>query len=71
MWVVTVQKNVILLEINPYKQKTLCDFLVTQKELGIAIVNILDLKQRGARLFYTKDGREIPVHRIYKPLHHG
>ena len=58
-------ENVILLEINPYKQKTLCDFLVTQKELGIAIVNILDLKQRGARLFYTKDGREIPVHRIY------
>jgi len=58
-------ENVILLEIHPEKQKTLCDFLITQKDLGIAIVDILDLKKRGERLFYDKDGHEIPVHRIY------
>ncbi len=58
-------ENVILLEIHPEKQKTLCDFLITQKELGIAIVDILDLKKRGERLFYEKGSREIPVHRIY------
>jgi hypothetical protein len=58
-------ENVILLEIHPDKQKTLCDFLITQRELGIAIVDILNLKKRGKLLFYEKDGREIPVHRIY------
>ena len=58
-------ENVILLEVQPEKQKTLCDFLVTRKELGIAIVDILTLKKRGAHLFYQKDGRDIPVHRIY------
>jgi hypothetical protein len=58
-------ENVILLEIHPEKQKTLCDFLITQRELGIAIVDILNLKKRGKLLFYEKDGREIPVHRIY------
>jgi hypothetical protein len=57
--------NVILLEIHPEKQKTLCDFLLTQRDLGIAIVDILKLKKRGKRLFYERDGREIPVHRIY------
>jgi hypothetical protein len=34
-------ENVILLEIHPEKQKTLCDFLITQKELGIAVVDIV------------------------------
>jgi hypothetical protein len=58
-------ENVILLEVHPEKQKTLCDFLVTQRDLGIAIVNILKLKKRGRRLFYEKDGREIRVQRIY------
>ena len=58
-------ENVILLEIHPEKQKTLCDFLITQKDLGIAIVDILELKKRGQRLFYERAGREIPVNRIY------
>ena len=58
-------ENVILLEIHPEKQKTLCDFIITQKDLGIAIVDILDLKKRGERLFYKKGSREIPVDRIY------
>jgi hypothetical protein len=58
-------ENVILLEIYPEKQKTLCDFLLTRRDLGIAIVDILNLKKRGKCLFYEKEGREIPVRRIY------
>jgi hypothetical protein len=58
-------ENVILMEIDPEHQKTLPDFLVTQRELGIAIVDILSLKKRGTKLFYAKDGREIEVRRIY------
>jgi hypothetical protein len=58
-------ENVILMEIDPEHQKTLPDFLITKKELGIAIVDILSLKKRGKKLFYTKDGRETEVQRIY------
>ncbi len=58
-------ESVILMEIDPQNQKTLPDFLVTQRELGIAIVDILSLKKRGTKLFYAKDGREIEVRRIY------
>ncbi len=58
-------ENVILMEIDPEHQKTLPDFLVTQRELGIAVVDILSLIKRGNRLIYRKDGREIEVRRIY------
>jgi hypothetical protein len=58
-------ENVILMEIDPEHQKTLPDFLVTQSELEIGIVDILSLKKRGKKLFYAKDGREIEVRRIY------
>jgi hypothetical protein len=58
-------ENVILMELDPEHQKTLPDFVVTQRELGIAIVDILSLKKRGHRLFYEKDGREVEVRRIY------
>ena len=58
-------KNVILMEIDPDHQKTLPDFLVTQRKLGIAIVDILSLKKRGNKLFYQANGREIEVRRIY------
>ncbi len=58
-------ENVVLLEIQPEKQKTLCDFVITQKDLGIAVVDILNLKKRGNRLYYRQGSREIPIHRIY------
>jgi len=58
-------ENVILMEIDPQHQKTLPDFNITQEKLGIAVVDILTLKKRGRKLYYTKDGREIEVQRIY------
>jgi len=58
-------ENVILMEIDPQHQKTLPDFLITQRELGIAIVDILALIKRGRKLFYRRDGREVEVQRIY------
>ena len=58
-------ENVILMEIDPLHQKTLPDFLITQKELGIAIVDVMSLEKRGKKLYYPKDGREIEVQRIY------
>jgi len=58
-------ENVILLEINPLQQNTAIDFLITQKHLGIEPVHIGDIIIRGRKLFYKKNGVEIPVHRIY------
>jgi hypothetical protein len=58
-------ENVILMEIDPLHQKTLPDFLVTEKVLGIATVAITEIEKQGRELFYKKDGKRIPIRRIY------
>jgi hypothetical protein len=58
-------ENVILMEIDPLHQKTLPDFLVTEKVLGIATVAITEIEKQGQKLFYKKDGKRIPIRRIY------
>ncbi len=54
-------EEVVLLEINPYEQKTLPDFLLTRKMLGIRIASLTEVRQQGQRLFL--DGK--PIRRIY------
>jgi hypothetical protein len=58
-------ENVILLEIDPMKQNTAIDFLVTKERLGIEPVHIGEIRIRNRKLYYSKEGREIPVHRLY------
>ena len=58
-------ENVVLLEIDPDHQKTLPDFHVYEDKLHIATVDIAKLRKQGNRLFYHRDGRDIPIHRIY------
>ncbi len=59
-------ENVVLTEIDPLHQKTLPDFNCTAKRLGIAIVDITELKAAGNKLHYTNArGRLVPVDRIY------
>ena len=58
-------ENVALLEVDPYGQKTLCDFLLTQKLCGLAIVDVTEVRQQGRELFYERGGRQIPIRRIY------
>jgi hypothetical protein len=57
--------NVILLEIEPEKQKTRIDFAATEKLIGVSEVCISDLIKRGNKLFYKKNKKEIPIERIY------
>jgi hypothetical protein len=57
--------NVVLMEVHPEEQKTLPDFLLTEKLLGVRTVCITKIKKEGRRLFYEHDGKRIPVHRIY------
>src|SRR5450432_2595880 len=58
-------ENVILMEIDPLHQKTLPDFLLTQKMLGIRTVDIVDGKKDGSRLYYERGGKRVPIERIY------
>jgi hypothetical protein len=58
-------ENVILMEVDPLHQKTLPDFLVTKKMLEIETVCITKIKKRGKQLFYERDGKQIPILRIY------
>lgn len=58
-------ENVVLLEIDPYQQKTLPDFLLTEQMTGITVVNAFDVIQEGRKLYYKAEGRQVPIHRIY------
>jgi hypothetical protein len=58
-------QSVILMEIDPQHQKTLPDFLLTEKLLGIPTVDITDIEKRGKELFYESAGRRVPIRRIY------
>jgi hypothetical protein len=58
-------ENVILMEIHPQQQKTLPDFLLTEKMLGVRTVDIEAIKRQGSQLYYERDGGRIPIRRIY------
>ena len=58
-------EQVILMEIDPGNQKTLPDFLLTEKLLGIRTVAITEIGKDGRNLYYQRDGRRIPIRRIY------
>ena len=58
-------ENVILLEIEPEKQKTRIDFAATEALLGIQSVCVTKIKKRGRQLFYDRDGTETRIERIY------
>jgi len=61
-------ENVIMLDIEPEKQKTRIDFIYTKKDLGIQPVCISDVFQVGSQLFYYRDGVKLPIKRIYNRL---
>jgi len=63
-------ENVVLAEVQPQKQKTLPDFLVTAERLGIEIVDIAELVPdvrpgKTIRLCYRKGKKLVPIRRIY------
>jgi hypothetical protein len=61
----SASENVVLLEIEPDKQKTRVDFAATETLLGIRPVCVTKIKKRGRQLFYDRDGREVRIERIY------
>lgn len=60
------KENVILLEIEPEKQNTKIDFFYCHRDIGIPIVCVTELYEKGKQLFYKNDkGEEVLVKRIY------
>ena len=54
-------ENVVLMEINPWQQPSRRDFVVTQKKLGIAVVDVTEITKKGDQLFYG----DTRIKRIY------
>lgn len=59
-------ENVILMEIDPWRQPSRRDFVVTQKRLGIPVVDATEVLKEGEHLFYRNaQGSKTAIHRIY------
>ena len=58
-------KHVVLMEIEPRRQKTWPDFVVTEQLWGIRTVDTAGIERDGRRLFYQRDGVRTPIARIY------
>jgi hypothetical protein len=58
-------KHVVLMEIEPRRQKTWPDFVVTEQMWGIRAVDTTEIERDGRRLFYQRDGVRTPIARIY------
>ena len=58
-------ENVVLLDIEPEKQKTRVDFAATERLLGIRAICVTKIRKRDRKLFYDRDGRAVRIERIY------
>ncbi len=58
-------ENVVLLEFDPWNQKTVCDFHATEDLLGITVADIRSVRKIGRTLHYQQNGRLVPIRRIY------
>ena len=57
--------EVVLMEIEPRKQKTWPDFVITEQLWGVRAVDTAEVKREGRRLYYRRDGRVTQIKRIY------
>src|SRR5664279_1031288 len=61
-------EEVVLLDLLPEEQKTAIDFAATRVLLGVESIDPRSLVKEGKRLFRAKNGRRIPVRRIYNRI---
>jgi hypothetical protein len=57
--------EVVLMEIEPARQKTRPDFAMTESLWGVRAIDTSETIKDGRRLFYRRDGRLTPIRRIY------
>lgn len=57
--------EVVLMEIEPRRQKTWPDFAITEHLWGVRAVDTSAIRRVGRELFYDRDGRLVRIRRIY------
>ncbi|HEX4439924.1 MAG TPA: hypothetical protein VH854_07615 [Thermoanaerobaculia bacterium] len=60
--------NVILLDLDPPRQKTAVDFAFTEQFWGVRALDPSQIEKRGRELYYDNDGKRTRIHRIYNRL---
>ena len=55
----------VLMEIEPRKQKTWPDFVVTEQLWGVRAIDTSEVHREGRRLYYRRDGKATQIKRIY------
>ncbi|MDR3740529.1 MAG: hypothetical protein P4L40_16055 [Terracidiphilus sp.] len=59
-------ETVVLMEVDPWHQKTRPDFAITADRLGIAVVDITAVEPNGDRLVYRNEsGQKREIRRVY------
>jgi len=61
-------EEVVLMDVNAHEQKTVVDFLSTQKYLGIPIVALDELIEKDGQLYYKITDGQKRIKRIYNRL---
>jgi len=62
------EENVVLLDLDPPRQKTAIDFAFTQQFWGVRAVDPSEVEKRGRQLWYRRDGRSTRILRVYNRL---
>ena len=57
--------EVVLMEIEPRKQKTWPDFVTTEQLWGVRAIDTSEVRREGRRLYYRRDGKATQIKRIY------
>jgi hypothetical protein len=60
--------EVVLLEIDPERQKTRPDFVVTEQLWGVRAIDVSQVEQRGRQLYAREKGRTTRIARIYNRM---
>jgi glutathionylspermidine synthase len=61
-------EEVVLMDVKAHEQKTNIDFYLTRQYIGIAVVALDELIQKGNKLYYLLNGKEQQIKRIYNRL---
>jgi hypothetical protein len=61
-------ENVVLLDLDPPRQKTAVDFAFTEQFWDVRAVDPRDIEKRDRELWYSRDGKRVRIRRIYNRL---
>ena len=57
--------EVVLMEIEPARQKTRSDFVMTEQLWGVRAIDTAEVVREGRQLYYKRDGKRTRIRRIY------